>query len=114
MNNTITNTKNTLEGNSSRVIEAEEWISELEDKCWKQLKQSRIKKNKCVLKSSPYFFKSFVLFYLFVFAGLGLRCCVSYSLVVVCGLLLLWSPGSRAHRLQWLLLMGSVVVAHGL
>jgi len=46
MNNTITNTKNTLEGNSSRVIEAEEWISELEDKCWKQLKQSRIKKNK--------------------------------------------------------------------
>ena len=29
MNNTITNTKNTLEGNSSRVIEAEEWTSEL-------------------------------------------------------------------------------------
>ena len=46
MNNTITNIKNTLEGNSSRVIEAEEWKSELEDKCWKQLKQSRIKKNK--------------------------------------------------------------------
>ena len=31
MNNTITKIKNTLEGNNSRIIESEEWISELED-----------------------------------------------------------------------------------
>ena len=31
-NNTITETKNTLEGINSRTSEAEEWISELEDK----------------------------------------------------------------------------------
>ena len=31
MNNTKTEIKNTLEGNKSRVTEAEEWISELED-----------------------------------------------------------------------------------
>ena len=31
-NNTITEIKNTLEGINSRVSEAEEWISELEDK----------------------------------------------------------------------------------
>ena len=32
MNNTITEIKNTLEGISDRITEAEEWISELEDK----------------------------------------------------------------------------------
>ena len=32
MNNTVTESKNTLEGNNSRITEAEEWISELEDK----------------------------------------------------------------------------------
>ena len=32
MNNTITKIKNTLEGNNSRIIESEEWISELEDR----------------------------------------------------------------------------------
>jgi len=31
-NNTITEIKNTLEGTNSRKSEAEEWISELEDK----------------------------------------------------------------------------------
>ena len=31
MSNTITEIKNTLEGTNSRVTEAEEWISELED-----------------------------------------------------------------------------------
>ena len=31
-NNTITEIKNTLEGINSRITEAEEWISELEDK----------------------------------------------------------------------------------
>ena len=32
MNNTINEIKNSLEGNSSRITEAEEWISDLEDK----------------------------------------------------------------------------------
>ena len=32
MNNTITEIKNTLEGIISRIIEAEEWISKLEDR----------------------------------------------------------------------------------
>ena len=32
LNNTITEIKNTLEGINSRISEAEEWISELEDK----------------------------------------------------------------------------------
>ena len=32
MNSTITKIKNTLEGNNSRIIESEEWISELEDR----------------------------------------------------------------------------------
>ena len=31
-NNTIAEIKNTLEGMNSRISEAEEWISELEDK----------------------------------------------------------------------------------
>ena len=32
MNNTITEIKNTLEGINSRITEAEEWKSELEDR----------------------------------------------------------------------------------
>ena len=32
MNNTITEMKNTLEGINGRITEAEEWISDLEDK----------------------------------------------------------------------------------
>ena len=32
MNNTITEIKSILEGTSSRIIEAEEWISKLEDR----------------------------------------------------------------------------------
>ena len=32
MNNTITENKNTLEGNKNRVTEAEEWNNELEDR----------------------------------------------------------------------------------
>ena len=32
MKNTITEIKNTVEGNNSRTIETEEWISHLEDK----------------------------------------------------------------------------------
>ena len=32
MNNTITKMKNTLDGISSRITEAEEWVSELEDR----------------------------------------------------------------------------------
>ena len=32
MNNTITEMKNTIEGINSRITEAEEWISELEDR----------------------------------------------------------------------------------
>ena len=32
MNNTITEMKNTLEGIDSRITEAEEWISDLEDR----------------------------------------------------------------------------------
>ena len=34
-NKTITEIKNTLEGNNSRISKAEERISELEDKWWK-------------------------------------------------------------------------------
>ena len=34
-NSTITDIKNTLEGINSRISEAEEWISELENKWWK-------------------------------------------------------------------------------
>ena len=32
MNNTISEIKNPLEGTNSRITEAEEWISEVEDK----------------------------------------------------------------------------------
>ena len=49
MNNTISETKNTPEGTTSRITEAEEWISELEDRmveitAEKQNKGKRIKR----------------------------------------------------------------------
>ena len=43
MNNTITEIKNTLEGTNSRITEAEEWISELEDRMVEITAESRIK-----------------------------------------------------------------------
>ena len=48
-NNTITEMKNTLEGNNSRITEAEEWISDLEDKmveinAREQNKEKRVKR----------------------------------------------------------------------
>ena len=51
MNNTITVIKNTLEGINSRVTEAEEQISDLEDRSWEitaseQNKEKRMKRNK--------------------------------------------------------------------
>ena len=50
MNNTITEMKNTLEGISSRITEAEEWISDLEDRmveltAAEQNKEKRIQSN---------------------------------------------------------------------
>ena len=49
MNNTITEITNTLEGINNRITEAEEWISELEDKMVKitateQNKEKRMKR----------------------------------------------------------------------
>ena len=44
MNNTIHEIKNSLEGINSRITEAEEWISDLEDKIVEIIPQSRIKK----------------------------------------------------------------------
>ena len=49
MNNTINEIKNSLEGNNSKIIEAEEWISDLEDKkveitIAEQNKEKRIKR----------------------------------------------------------------------
>ena len=51
MNNTITEMKNTLEGINSRISEAEEWISDLEDRmveisATEQNKEKRMKKKK--------------------------------------------------------------------
>ena len=43
MNNTITEIKNTPEGNNSRITEAEEQISELEDRMVEITAESRIK-----------------------------------------------------------------------
>ena len=43
MNNTITEMKNTLEGINGRINEAEEQVSELEDRMVKSLPQNRIK-----------------------------------------------------------------------
>ena len=42
-NNSVTEMKNPLEASNSRVTEAEEWLSELEEQ-WKPLLQKRIKK----------------------------------------------------------------------
>ena len=49
MNNTINGIKNSLEGNNSRITEAEEWINDLEDKIVeittaKQNKEKRMKR----------------------------------------------------------------------
>ena len=49
MNNTINEIKNSLEGINSRITEAEEWISDLEDKIVKittteQSKEKRMKR----------------------------------------------------------------------
>ena len=50
MNNIITEIKNTLEGNISRMNKAEKWISKLEDRlveitAMEQNKEKRMKKN---------------------------------------------------------------------
>ena len=55
MNNTITEMKTTLEGINSRITEAEEWISELEDImveiiAVEQNKEKRIKRNEDSLR----------------------------------------------------------------
>ena len=44
MNDTTTEMKNTLEGINSRITEAKEQISNLEDKWWNSIPQNRIKK----------------------------------------------------------------------
>ena len=44
MNNTIKENKKSLEGISSRITEAEEWISDLEDKIVEITTASRLKK----------------------------------------------------------------------
>ena len=55
MNNTITDMKNTLEGNNSRITEAEERISDLEDRmveftAAEQNKEKRMKRNEDSLR----------------------------------------------------------------
>ena len=49
-NNSVTEMKNPLEASNSRVTEAEEWLSELEEQ-WKPLLQNRIKKKNNKKKS---------------------------------------------------------------
>ena len=44
MNNTITEMKTTLEGINSRITEAEEWMSDLEDRMVEFTAADRIKK----------------------------------------------------------------------
>ena len=44
MNNTITEMKNTLEHINSTITEAEEWISDLENRMVETLPQNRIQK----------------------------------------------------------------------
>ena len=48
MNNTINKIKNSLEGINSRITEAEEWISDLEDKIMEitTVEQNKIKRKK--------------------------------------------------------------------
>ena len=55
MNNTITEMKNTLEGINSRITEAEEWISDLEERmveftAMEQNKEKRVKRNEDSLR----------------------------------------------------------------
>ena len=55
MNNTITETKITLEGINSRITEAEKWISDLEDRmveftAAEQSKEKRMKRNEDSLR----------------------------------------------------------------
>ena len=55
MNNTITEMKITLEGINSRITEAEEWISEMEDRmveitAAEQTKEKRMKRNEDSLR----------------------------------------------------------------
>ena len=55
MNNTITEVKNTLEGINSRITEAEEWISDLEERmvefaAMEQNKEKRMKRNEDSLR----------------------------------------------------------------
>ena len=55
MNNTITEMKNTLEGNNRRITEAEERISDLEDRmvqftAMEQNKEKRMKRNEDSIK----------------------------------------------------------------
>ena len=57
MNKRITEIKNTLEGISSRLTEAEGWMSELEDKMveittMEQNKEKRMKRNEKFLETS--------------------------------------------------------------
>ena len=57
MKNTITEIKNTLEGIHSRIIEAEEWISDLQDRmvgftAAEQNKEKRMKRNEDSLRGS--------------------------------------------------------------
>ena len=55
MNNTINEIKNSLDGINSRITEAEEWISDLEDKIVEittaeQTKEKRMKRNEDSLR----------------------------------------------------------------
>ena len=50
MNNSITEVKNTLEGMNSRITEAEEWISEVEDRVVEKNKEKRMKGNEDSLR----------------------------------------------------------------
>ena len=55
MNNTITEMKNTLEGINSRITEAEEWISDMEDRmveftAMEKNKEKRMKRNEDSLR----------------------------------------------------------------
>ena len=56
MNNTITEMKNILEGINNRITEAEEWISDLEDRMVEftavgQYKEKRMKRNENNLRN---------------------------------------------------------------
>ena len=62
MKNAITEIRNTLEGTNSRVTEAEEWISELEDRIveineaeWKKKKEEEMRTASKTTLSAPTF-----------------------------------------------------------